>query len=106
MIPVFVVPQILKSAEQMCQRYCLLSHFFLLKKTIQLSNSQKTTNIHEIEPVLRIGDYEVSYYHANAVKKTTIEYAFADFDQERIFRNERTAFKISYVRNTPEIGGK
>lgn len=55
---------------------------------------------------MRIGDYEVSYYHANAVKKTTIEYAFADFDQERIFRNERTAFKISYVRNTLEIGGK
>ena len=64
------------------------------------------TNIYEIESVLRIGDYEVSYYNANAVKKTTREYAFADFDHERIFHNQRTAFKISYVRNTPEIGGK
>lgn len=64
------------------------------------------TNIYEIEPVLRIGDYEVSYYHANAVKKTTREYAFADFDHEIIFRNQRTVFKISYVRDTPEIGGK
>ena len=27
------------------------------------------THIYEIEPVLRIGDYEVSYYHANAVKR-------------------------------------
>lgn len=64
------------------------------------------TNIYEIESVLRSGDYEVSYYHANAVKKTMREYAFADFDQEIIFRNQRTAFKISYVRNTLEIGGK
>ena len=58
------------------------------------------TNIYEIEPVQRIG------YHTSAVKKTIIEYAFADFDHERVFRNQRTEFKISYVENTPEIGGK
>ena len=65
MIPVLIVPQILMSTEQMCQRYFLLSHFFLFSKTFQLSHSQKATNIHEIEPVLRISDFEISDYNNN-----------------------------------------
>jgi hypothetical protein len=55
---------------------------------------------------LRISDFAISDYNNNTRKKTIIEYAFADFDHERIFCNQRTAFKISYVGNTPEIGGK
>ena len=69
MIPVFVVPQIFKSTEQMCQRYFLLSQFFYFQKVFQISHSQKPTNIYEIEPVLRISDFAISDYNNNTRKR-------------------------------------
>lgn len=36
MIPVLIVPQIFKDTEQKCQRYFLLSQFFLFSKIIPI----------------------------------------------------------------------